>query len=660
MPALNRPARREWIALAAIVVLAALLRFGWPGLSSFAGDEARISLDALRLTRGGEFVYIAQPSSTGIPFLPASVWMFAPAYLVSPDPQIATWYVSLLSLLCVPLAWALGRRWGAGAGLIAALLLAASPYAVLYGRSIWQPNLLPILGLAWAWTAFLALTASTERRQRIATAANVFLALFVWQVHFAGLPFALGTLYLIVRFRWWRRGLPVLIGAGLAALLTLPYVYYVLTQDTGITSAIGQAGGGAQIDLQALGRLLQLALGWGWGYLALGAVDNLSTWLPEALLAAALLIAGLAALIGWLRRKDVDARPGRLLAEIVLVWLLISPVFFLFHTSPVLPHYLLIALPATALTAGASVTLLPRRIWRWVVTGAALLLAFMWTAPVATSLDDAFEVRPPESALSSVLSESRGAVGALPADLPVLFFGHGDDPAISGEAAVFRTLLWSRPNSRVINGETLLILPPYRAALLATVPPFQAWEELVAAGLSEPSLEFARRQPADPFMAAVYDGETDPQGFVALDPVQLADGVALQGWRVRPVGERLRISTLWRVQETPPEATIQQFHHLYSLGPAADAACVRGETPAVPDWAALADGPPAHSADGPVSAQSWRVGDRLIVMGDVFDAPPGAYALRVGHYSLPDVVRFPRADGSDGAVDVGVFCWPPG
>jgi hypothetical protein len=288
---------------------------------------------------------------------------------------------------------------------------------------------------------------------------------------------------------------------------------------------------------------------------------------------------------------------------------------------------------------------------------AALLLALSWTAQIATSLDDAFELRPPESMLSSALFESRGAVGALPADVPVLFFGHGDDPAISGEAAVFRVLLWARPDSRVIHGETLLILPPYRAALMATVPPFQAWEELVAAGLSEPSLEFPRRAPAEPFIATLYDGETGPQGFAPVSPVALTNGAVLEGWRARPISSRLRISTLWRVQHAPPNVTIQQFHHLYPLGAAADAACARGETPASPDWAALASGPPVYSADVPASAQSWRADDRLIVMADLFDVPAGAYALRVGQYALSDVTRFPRTDGSDGAVDVGVLCW---
>jgi hypothetical protein len=285
------------------------------------------------------------------------------------------------------------------------------------------------------------------------------------------------------------------------------------------------------------------------------------------------------------------------------------------------------------------------------------VLALSWTAQVATSLDDAFELRPPESMLSSALFESRGAVGALPADVPILFFGHGDDPAISGEAAVFRALLWGRPNSRVINGETLLILPPYRAAMMATVPPFQAWEELVAAGLGDPSTEFPRRPPAAPFIATIYDGEAEPQGFTPITPVALTNGAALEGWRARSISNRLRLSTLWRVQNAPPDVTIQQFHHLYPLGPEADAACARGATPAAPDWAALASGPPAYSADVPASAGSWRAGDRLIVMADLFEVPPGAYALRVGQYALPDVTRFPRTDGSDGAVDAGVFCW---
>ncbi len=87
----TRITKSELIALLAILLLAAGLRFAYPGVSSFAMDEAHISLDALRMARGGEFVMAGQPSSVDIPFFPASVWLFALPYAVSPDPLVATW-----------------------------------------------------------------------------------------------------------------------------------------------------------------------------------------------------------------------------------------------------------------------------------------------------------------------------------------------------------------------------------------------------------------------------------------------------------------------------------------------------------------------------------------------------------------------------------------
>ena len=54
-------------------------------------------------------------------------------------------------------------------------------------------------------------------------------------------------------------------------------------------------------------------------------------------------------------------------------------------------------------------------------------------------------------------------------------------------------------------------------------------------------------------------------------------------------------------------------------------------------------------------AEAMVLGDRVIVMGDFVDLPPGDYTLVVGHYALPDVTRIARADGSDGAIRLGIF-----
>ena len=384
----------------------------------------------------------------------------------------------------------------------------------------------------------------------------------------------------------------------------------------------------------------------------MGDADSFSRALPTVITAGVLLALGLIATIrkvgAWrampLRPSPPAPSPtqaGRgekpVLAEIVLLWLVVSPLFFLRHGTSVLIHYQLVALPALAILVGASVLLFRWRIWRLIVTTAVIALAAVWSAQIFQTLDYTSVNRPPNSALSSILRESRDAADAV-AD-PVLFFTHGDDPVSDGEVAVFKTLLWGR-DRRILNGENLLILPPYPATLLATLAPFQAWEEIEASGLATDVQTYPRRVGAEPFVATRYDGGSDPQGFTAVEPIPFADGSTLIGWRVRRVGERLRVSTLWRVEADATPGVYQQFHHLRD--------------------AAHAEGDPLAIADVALSRTTWRVGDRVIVMADFFDVAAGTLNLTfdVGHYTLPDLRRIPRTDADDSAVHLGSFTAP--
>ncbi len=734
--------RLELLLLLAILVLAGWLRFGWIGTNSFAGDEARISLDALRLTRGGEFVFIAQQSSTGIPFLPASVWMFAPPYLVTPDPLGATLYVALLSWLTVLGVWALARRWGMWAGLCAALFLAASPYAVFYGRSIWQPNLLPFLGLAWAWTAWRALEVDHTdlvRQTPIRTSvgaqyiaplpsrylpliAHIFLAGFIVQVHFAGAALALGTAILFVYGRWWRRWQALLIGGALAALCALPYAWYLITQAPQVLAQLGQIGGGeAAVDLSGARNLLHMALGYDWGYLALGEYDTFSREMVTVVVAGALLGMGAWCVVrsAWCAVRGAKERneesvgtrhasssvaaqvmpthyaprtthsdEARLVPTVLLlVWLLASPLFFLRHTTPVLPHYQLVALPALALLVGAATTLVNRQLWRWGVSAAVLALAVAWTTQIALSLERASLERPPQSALSSILRESRDAAFAIPRDRAAIFYTHGDDPAISGEVAVFRVLLWDHPHARIVDGTTTLILPSEPAALMSTLAPFQAWEELVDLELAGDVREFPRRPPGEAFVMTMVDdpslnpslgtctrsplrtlrgeglqsqasgsplhvsGEGMGEGFRAFD-IPYGNGTTLEGIRARRVGDRLRISSLWAAGDltgTPAQA----FHHLYRIGEVGDA------LPQVDDLIPADQlSTPDYGSDVAMGMRNWRANDQVVVMADFFDVPPGIYRLVLGQYTLPDGERVPLAQGGDSVSWVFRCCEP--
>lgn len=633
--ALGRYSRGDWpsrlyletLALAAVLLLAAVLRFGWAGVNSFAFDEARLSLIALDMARGWQFAALGMPSSVGVPNLPAAVWIYAISYAISPDPLLASHFTGLLSLITVAGVWLLARmNWGAWAGLVAALVMAASPYSVLYARSVWAQNLLSPLALVWGWTAYLG----AARQNRLAVAANVFLAGFIFQVHFAGVGLALGTLYCLIRFRWWRHMVTVLIGAGLAFLAALPFIIQVTCCAPQVVEQYRSAlGGTAQFDLTSFSELIRLASGVDWGYLALGDLHAFDSALP-AIIAAALLVAGIIVLARQARR---DVASQKITAEIILVWLVVTPLFFVRHTTPVFIHYQLASLPALALIAGASARLIDRRSWPPLVTILMLLAAAVWSAQIGYSLDLAGRAATP-TGLGTPLSITRGVANAV--STPVLFFTHGDDPAVNGEAAVFEALWWGRDH-RIINGESLLILPPYPAYLLATLAPFQAWEEIEAAGLARDVQTFPRREGEGPgFVGTLYDGTTTPAGFTSLEPVLFAHGVQLEGWKARMVGPRLRISTLWRVIDPPPPGIYQQFHHLR----AAD----------------TLEGAPLMVSDVPVSAHDWRVGDTLIVMGDFFVDSTNEYRVDVGHYTLPDLARVPHAEGD--SVRLGSFTLP--
>jgi hypothetical protein len=123
---------RDW-PLVPILVLAVVLRMGWPGLSEFKYDEARLSGLALDWVRGGPLPLAGMTSSTGVSNPPLSVYLLALPYALASSPIVATLFIGLLNVLAVAGCYALARRWyGRTAAWVSALLFAAGPWAILY------------------------------------------------------------------------------------------------------------------------------------------------------------------------------------------------------------------------------------------------------------------------------------------------------------------------------------------------------------------------------------------------------------------------------------------------------------------------------------------------------------------------------------------------
>jgi len=145
----------ETFFIGLIVLTALFLRlYRITDFMTFLGDEGRDVRIVRDLVTKGNLVFIGPQTSIGNMYLgPLYYYMMAPALLISfLNPVGPAVMVALLGTLTVFLTYFLGRRWfGKWSGLIAALLYALSPVAIIYSRSSWNPNPMPLFTLLCVW-----------------------------------------------------------------------------------------------------------------------------------------------------------------------------------------------------------------------------------------------------------------------------------------------------------------------------------------------------------------------------------------------------------------------------------------------------------------------------------------------------------------------------
>lgn len=629
------PSWLEAIALLTILAVAAWLRLGWPGINSFSFDEARLSLMSLQMVREGNFARLGMQSSTGVPNFPAAVWIFTLPYLVSADPLVATLFVGLLGTAAVAGVWWLGRQgWGGWAGLAAAAWLAASPFAVLYSRSIWSQDLLPPLAILWAIAAVIGIG-----RQRPAfIALHIFLAGFAVQVHLAGVALLLATAWLCLRFALWRSWRPILLGGILALLLAVPYLY-----------TIWCCGEGARADLQvvlaqpsqtdgtAVRQLAGMGPGADWEWLLLGRDWQWQSGLANglsigSLLLGILILAGLSVLViqavrQWRAGRSDEAA---VLVALVPVWAVCTALFFWRHKMEVFPQYQLVALPALFLAGASVVGWWPRRAWGLLITALIAAAGLVQTAALTQGLTTVADRLTP-GGIGTPLRWPRAAVQQLKDGRPVAVHAHGDIAEFFGDAATFRLLFWNYPH-RLVDGRSVLLIPAPAedgagAYILLTFTDLPAWQEAQSLGLNGDLLELPRREGEPPYIALRLSTIQMPDSFEQIEPVTLTNGARLDGWHIRPLDDgKMRFTTWWYIAQSAPTADYHQFNHLRDQ----------------------LEGEPLAIQDAPTSSQTWQVGDTVITWVD-FDlgpaeAVPGPFWLDVGMYTWPAVERSPVLD----------------
>ena len=145
----------EFALLVGILFIALFLRlYKINSFMTFLGDEGRDVRIVRDLITQGNLVFIGPQTSVGNMYLgPLYYYMMAPALFLSGlDPVGPAIMIAILSVITILFTWYVSKKWfGEKAAIITALLYAVSPVAIIYSRTSWNPNPMPLFSLLSIW-----------------------------------------------------------------------------------------------------------------------------------------------------------------------------------------------------------------------------------------------------------------------------------------------------------------------------------------------------------------------------------------------------------------------------------------------------------------------------------------------------------------------------
>lgn len=346
----------EIFTLFGILLIAAALRMGQPGITEFKRDEANLAHLALDIVHGRDFPLLGIDSSVGIRNAPWNIYVLIPPFLLTSNPLPATLYVGLLNVIAVLLLYLLARRYyGSIAAITAALLYAVSPWAVIFSRKIWAQDLLPVFVLMTIATGLIGFVEGKRWAQRL----HLPLLAITGQIHYGAFVLIPITLFLIISGRK-RLTRAFAISIGLAILVTLPYLIGMaqggyLQPDTlrKIVSSGGDKPHEITLSADAIGDSL-LAIT-GIGAFESAVPTQTGAHIPTWIFYVPGILIGLGVMAGavWLLGKLDERSP---IDVVVLLWLCFTPLIFTPTWTTMYTHYTITMLPAAFLIIGVAVS----------------------------------------------------------------------------------------------------------------------------------------------------------------------------------------------------------------------------------------------------------------------------------------------------------------
>ncbi len=648
------------ILLVLIMALSFGLRMSQPTLTEFKLDEAGVVRCAQAIAYEGERPATGAGASVGTAHLPLNLYLMALPLRLWNDPVAAILFTTLLNSLAVLACYIFGATYfGPDVGLIAALLFAVNPWAVLYARKIWSQNL-PLVTLGF----FGALAAALiQGRRRMLSAAFAALAALIG-LHLGGIIFipVLGLAILLYRDQVSIRAL--VLGAGIFALALAPYVIDDAQHNwQNLHGLSGYAGEGGSFSWDALRYPLQLSGSAGiegqvgaYHEQFRAALPNL--WGGNTVIAA--MVIGGVALAAWRALRGATSSERRS-ATLLLLWFGLPILSQLRPSATTQPHYFLLLYPvqflliAILLVAGRDwlrrqcpTNPTPTLLWRGILL--ALTLWGFWQIAITAQLRHFMIAHPTTGGHGIPLRYPRMAVQtarlAYPRAEIIVLTDEPPHPFLAETPTVFDALLFGHPH-RFAAGQATLPLPHAAEVVYllgpratpATFAPLQRLRQTapVTRGPEIPLADGSR------YHVYHFSGDYDA---VMAEMTPLAAGIPFANHVVFAAydapdtaapGAAAPLWLAWWVQSPPP--TGQRYHFTAQLLDEA------GQLYAQDDHAGF-------------PTQYWQ-GDDVVLSRFVIrippDTPPGGYQWRMGMYRYPEIASVAVVDPSGQPIDDGVI-----
>jgi 4-amino-4-deoxy-L-arabinose transferase-like glycosyltransferase len=365
---------RDKLAIAAILALAAIVRFYRVDLTWFFLDQVRDVSVAAGIATGASFPLLGPRIGWTEAYLgPLYFYVLAVPFSISRDPVAGIVFVAAFHLAAVLALYRFAREFfGPGVALYASAFFAVFPLTAFSSRLVWHAGLLPPLVVLYMHALYRLII----RGQSTAVIALLALLAVLTQFHLASIALGGVALVAVVAFRPKLRIVHALVGMAVFLVLYLPYVVYEMAHGfENVRGLLGfaaseQGGNGlrglASVSVNLLFLFLPALGGFivegEWSRAFLGGFRLL--YASEAFLFALGLAICVSRLLTRWRRDTVDEVVQRRQAVLLLLWVSVPILMLGTKRTAIWWYYLDSVYPGPFILAGIALTSLPSLIFR--------------------------------------------------------------------------------------------------------------------------------------------------------------------------------------------------------------------------------------------------------------------------------------------------------